>query len=87
MKNQPSLKETEVIPEIVVEIQSEPTPSFITKELHDISRAVEVSGHIRNLPTGWHASQEKIEEARRRNIKLLDGQTFINSYMKGYDAA
>ena len=47
----------------------------------------EVSRHIRNLPEGWHASPEKIAEALRNNIILMDGQTWVDSYMKGGVAA
>ena len=42
-----------------------------------------VRRHIRNLPDGWHASPEKIEEALRNNITLMDGQTWVDSYLKG----
>ena len=46
-----------------------------------------VSGHIRNLPDGWHASPEKVAEALKRNITLLDGQTLVDDYMKRGPAA
>ena len=47
----------------------------------------EVSEHIRNLPNGWHASPEKIAEALEHGITLMDGQTLVDSYMKGGAAA
>ena len=47
----------------------------------------EVSGHIRNLPNGQHASPEKIAEALEHGISLMDGQTLVDSYMKGGAAA
>ena len=47
----------------------------------------EVSRHIRNLPVGWHASPEKVAEALKNNIILMDGQTWVESYMKGVVAA
>ena len=47
----------------------------------------EVSPHIRTLPEGWHASPEKIEKALENNIILLDGQTWVDSYIKGKVAA
>ena len=47
----------------------------------------EVSRHIRNLPEGWHASPEKIAEALKNNIILMEGQTWVDSYMKGGAAA
>lgn len=46
-----------------------------------------VRRHIRNLPDGWHASPEKIEEALKNNIILMDGQTWVDSYMKGCGVA
>ena len=53
----------------------------ITTSTHIIP--FEVSSHIRNLPLGWHASPEKIEEALKHGIVLMDGQTWVESYMKG----
>lgn len=47
----------------------------------------EVRRHIRNLPEGWHASPEKIEEALKNSIILMDGQTWVDGYMKGDFAA
>lgn len=47
----------------------------------------EVSSHIRNLPVGCHASREKIDEARKKDIHLLEGQTWVVSYTKRADAA
>lgn len=46
-----------------------------------------VCGHIRNLPDGCHASSQKIESALKYNIVLLDGQTWVDSYLKGGVAA
>ena len=46
-----------------------------------------VSGHIRTLPKGQHASAGKVAEARKLNITLLDGQTLVKDYMKGGPAA
>lgn len=43
----------------------------------------EVSRHIRNLPEGWHASPEKVAEALKNNITLQEGQTWVDSYLKG----
>lgn len=47
----------------------------------------EVNRHIRNLPAGWHASQEKISDALKNNIILKDGQTWVEAYIKGNIAA
>ena len=46
-----------------------------------------VMEHIRNLPTGWHASQEKIKRANEMGIELMDNQTFVDAYMKGTKVA
>ena len=43
--------------------------------------------HIRNLPAGWHASQEKIKRANEMGIELMDNQTFVDAYMKCKKAA
>lgn len=48
---------------------------------------IAVIEHLRNLPAGWHASQEKINKANERGIELLDNQTFVDAYMKGTKAA
>ena len=46
-----------------------------------------VSRHVRTLPKGQHASPEKIAEARRLSITLMEGQTWVDDYMKGGPAA
>ena len=47
----------------------------------------EVTGHVRNLPAGWHPSQEKIDFAQTQGIDLLENQTFVNTYTKGEKVA
>lgn len=47
----------------------------------------EVSRHIRTLPKGQHASPEKVAQALMLNITLMDGQTWVDGYMKGGPAA
>ena len=42
----------------------------------------EVKRHIRNLPSGWHASLQKQEEALKNGIVLSDGQTWVEGYEK-----
>lgn len=44
--------------------------------------AFDVSAHIRNLPLGWKASQEKIMQAAERGITLMEKQTLVNPYTK-----
>lgn len=63
------------IPSAVVTVTAQETIPF------------EVSRHIRNLPDGWHASPEKVAEALKNNIILGEGQTWVDSYMKGCTAA
>lgn len=43
----------------------------------------EVSRHLRTLPKNHHASPEKIASALKYNIVLAEGQTWVESYMKG----
>ena len=43
----------------------------------------EVDQHIRNLPLGKHASPEKIATAVEHGFELLEGQTWVEAYMKG----
>ena len=50
-------------------------------------RTFEVSGHIRNLSMGRHASQAKIDIAKAQGIELLEGQTLVDTYTKGLCAA
>ena len=41
-----------------------------------------VSGGIRNLPEGWHASDEQIDLAQKLGIYLEEGQTYVRDYVK-----
>lgn len=85
---QPTAKTAEAVSKVTVEIPLEPIQKVITVVASN-SEALpfEVSRHIRNLPEGWHASPEKIAEALKNNIILMDGQTWVESYMKGGIAA
>ena len=71
---------TDVADGIIVAVADTPAKIYNIKEY---TRPFEVRGFVRNLPKGYHASQEKITEACSNNIILLDGQTWVNSYMKG----
>lgn len=42
-----------------------------------------VDPHIRKLPAGYHASPEKVAKALERGFNLLDGQTWVDFYIKG----
>ncbi len=84
----PDVKVTETVTKVAVEIPQEPVKEVITAVASNSdSIPFEVSRHIRNLPDGWHASPEKVAEALKNNINLMDGQTWVDSYMKGGVAA
>lgn len=53
----------------------------------EMSFPFDVSSHIRNLPNGWEASAEKIAMAVEMGFELKPGQTWVESYVKGGDAA
>ena len=56
-------------------------PEIITKIINN-GESFDVSRHVRNLPIGWKASPEKIEEAVALGINLLENQTFVEPYIK-----
>lgn len=64
------------------------TTDVISLPAHSEYRAVfDVTGHVRNLYEGWHASPEKIVAAAAHGIELLPGQTWVENYTKGAIAA
>lgn len=81
---QPTVKAAEAVTKVTVEIPLDPIQEVITAVASNSETLpFEVSRHIRNLPEGWHASPEKIAEALKNNIILVDGQTWVESYMRG----
>lgn len=81
---QSSAEVTETVTKVTAEIPSEHIQEAVTAMASNSeSLPFEVSRHIRNLPNGWHASPEKIAEALKNNIRLIDGQTWVDSYVKG----
>ena len=85
---QPSVKTIETVTEVAMEIPQEAIQDVATVAVsNSVSGPIEVSSHVRNLPNGWHASPEKIAEAQKYNIILMDGQTLVDSYTKGGAAA
>ena len=88
---QPTVKVTETVRKVTTEYPIEPVQPvqdvFDAVSSKSDSLPFEVSRHIRNLPEGWHASPEKIAEALENNIILMDGQTWVERYMKGEAAA
>ena len=47
----------------------------------------EVRMHPRNLPTGYKPSSAKLEAATKYGLELLPGQTFVEAYHTGGNAA
>lgn len=56
---------------------SEDGPNKTTRSPHDVSE------HVRNLPEGWSASEEKKASAAERGIELQPGQTLVDAYSTG----
>lgn len=84
----PTVKATEEVVKDVAEIPSAQVSGTVAVVVSNSETLpFEVSRHIRNLPNGWNASPEKIAEAMENNIILMDGQTWVDSYMKGGAAA
>ena len=65
---------------VTIGIRSQNTET-LTKIINE-GEAFDVIRHIRNLPKGWKASPEKIEEAVNLGINLLENQTIVNPYIK-----
>ena len=73
---------------VTVDIPAVPAPEIVTAVASNTEGIpFEVRRHIRNLPDGWHASPEKVAEALKHSIILIDGQTWVDSYLKGGAAA
>ena len=84
----PSVKCKEKIVKVMAEVPTEPIQEIVPVVPSSLTNLpIEVRTHIRNLHEGWHASPEKIAEALKNNIILMDGQTWVDSYIKGSVAA
>ena len=85
---QPVVRTAKDAVKVVTEIPTVPASEVVTA-VASSSEGIpyEVRQHIRNLPDGWHASPEKIAEALKHSIILVDGQTWVDSYLKGGAAA
>ena len=80
----PTAKDAEEVVKCITDIPPAPTSEIVTIMASNSEMVpFEVSRHIRNLPDGWHASPEKIVDALNNKIILMDGQTWVDSYMKG----
>lgn len=84
----PTAKTAEAVTKVTVEIPQEPIMEAVTAVMSNSDTIpFEVRRHIRNLPKGCHASPKKIADALKNNIILMDGQTWVDSYIKGAVAA
>ncbi len=84
----PTAKAAEEVAKVVTDTPPAPASEIVTAVVSNSETLpFEVSRHIRNLPDGWHASPEKVAEALKNNIILMDGQTWVDSYVKGGVAA
>lgn len=84
----PSTKTSEAVTQVISEVSPEPVQeaiSVVTSTSESIP--FEVSRHVRTLPRGWRASPEKVAAALENNIALMEGQTWVDSYVKGGTAA
>ena len=77
----------ETVPEFSLETLQQRVSVLDTRESRGPSHPFSVDMHIRNLHEGWHASQEKLEEARLLGINLADNQTLVDGYEKKGAAA
>ena len=50
-----------------------------------IMRRHRVSGHLRQLPKGWHASEQAQRWAKRYGFIVPQGYTFVRPHMRGKD--
>lgn len=81
---EPTAKAVKKAAKVVSEAPPEPIQEVVTAVASNSKTLpFEVSRHIRNLPIGQHASPEKVAEALLNNIILMDGQTWVDNYMKG----
>ena len=84
----PNAATSKTVPKAPVSIPQAPSPEKVTiVRTYSNTIPFGVSRHIRNLPEGQHASPEKVEKALRLNITLMEGQTWVDDYMKGGPAA
>lgn len=85
-KNHDVLKETiKPVSKPTVIPKSIPTEAVvITKE--PMLKIIDIKEHLRTLPTGYHASAHKIQEAAESGIALATNQTLVSSHLRCYAA-
>lgn len=74
-------------PKLTADIQAQitealPEKTFTVARIINNGKGIDVNMHIRNLPIGWKASQEKIDKAVELGINLLENQTIVDPYLK-----
>jgi len=75
-------------PKVSVDIQAAQVTEELLDQTETITKIInngesfDVIRHVRNLPNGWKASPEKIEEAVNLGINLLENQTIVDPYKK-----
>lgn len=80
----PPVKAAETVVKVTSEVPREPLCETVVLMTSDSGTLpFWVRRHLRNLPNGKHASPEKIAAALKESIILMDGQTWVESYMKG----
>lgn len=84
---QPMVNAPKKLPDVTIQIKPEPIQVSVPSTGQSDTHPYEVSQHIRNLRAGHHASPEKIASAAEKDIVLMDGQTWVKSFMKGGAAA
>lgn len=64
---------------------AEVTPVKDIEEIGIVANRIphSVVEHLRNLPEGWRASEEKIATAAEHGYDLLPGQTWVETYRTG----
>lgn len=81
------VKNIQEVPQVVEETNNTEKMSMSVLCEHALHAPHEVRMHLRNLPTGYKPSLMKIEAATKYGLELLPGQTFVEAYHTGGNAA
>lgn len=74
--------------DVVSVVEDTPVKDLVENNVVKIDRIPhDVSEHLRNLPQGWKASEEKIATAVEHGYNLVPGQTWVEAYKTGGLAA
>jgi len=77
IKNQPR-----AIPEINKALITQTIIQKAPLEITPTEKIIGVSSHLRNLPSGYHASPMKVSTAMNNGFILNQGQTWVDAYSK-----